>query len=203
MPKISDEHAAERRDHILRSAATCFARSGIHRATVDDICAQAGISKGAIYGYFKSKDDVVAALQVEAVQADAALVRRTTRQQDSALALEETLRAAFAALDDPASAEAQRVGVMLATEALLSQRLADAQALDFELWTDSLEMVVRGLQRTSAHLAGQDARSIALALTATIRGAVAMKAANPSLDSGPIANALSGLLTGRLLAPAS
>jgi AcrR family transcriptional regulator len=203
MPKVSDEHVAERREHILRAATTCFARSGIHRATVDDICAEAGISKGAIYGYIKSKDDVVAALQVEAVQADAALVRRTTRQTDSARGLEETLRAAFGALNDPAATEGLRVEVMLATESLLSQRLADAQTLDLELWTDALELVVKDLRRTASHLAGQDPRSVALALTAAIQGAAMMKAAMPELDTASIAGALAWLRTARALTPAS
>lgn len=46
------------RQRILDSAALEFASSGYHRATIDDIAAGAGLSKGAIYWHFKSKKDL-------------------------------------------------------------------------------------------------------------------------------------------------
>ena len=61
MPKISAASAAHRRAHILDAARHCFAESGIH-VSVDEICAQAGISKGAFYVYFSSKDAAIEAL---------------------------------------------------------------------------------------------------------------------------------------------
>jgi TetR/AcrR family transcriptional repressor of uid operon len=56
VPKISDEKQQERRDHILEAAETCFARSGFHRTTMNDICREARISAGALYLYFDSKE---------------------------------------------------------------------------------------------------------------------------------------------------
>lgn len=54
--------ASEQRTRILEAARRCFVRSGFHRATMQDVAAEAGMSAGNIYRYFKSKDDVVAAL---------------------------------------------------------------------------------------------------------------------------------------------
>lgn len=61
MPKISEAAAAARRNHILDVAAHCFARRGL-QVSVDDICAAAGVSKGALYIYFPSKDDLIQGL---------------------------------------------------------------------------------------------------------------------------------------------
>lgn len=61
MPKISAAAAKSRRDKILDAARDCFAEHGIH-VSVDEICNKAGISKGAFYGYFSSKDAAIQAL---------------------------------------------------------------------------------------------------------------------------------------------
>jgi AcrR family transcriptional regulator len=56
-PDVSEE----RRGQILDAAAAVFARLGVRESRMDDIVAQADLSKGALYWYFKSKDDLVAA----------------------------------------------------------------------------------------------------------------------------------------------
>ncbi len=50
------------RSHLLEAAAIVFARDGFHGATVDDIAAAAGFTKGAVYSNFTSKDDLFLAL---------------------------------------------------------------------------------------------------------------------------------------------
>lgn len=51
-----------RREHILQAASDVFAERGIHKARIDDVAAAAGVSKGTIYWYFSSKDEIVFAL---------------------------------------------------------------------------------------------------------------------------------------------
>ncbi len=55
MPKLKPETVAERKQDILNAALICFARSGYHRTTMDDIVAEAGLSKGGVYVHFDSK----------------------------------------------------------------------------------------------------------------------------------------------------
>ena len=62
MPRVSPEHEERRRHQILQAALACFARRGYHRTTVDEIVATAGLSKGALYQYFKGKEDLFLAL---------------------------------------------------------------------------------------------------------------------------------------------
>ena len=52
----------ERKRQILQAAIAAFARLGLDQARMDDIVAEAGLSKGAIYWYFKSKDEIIAAI---------------------------------------------------------------------------------------------------------------------------------------------
>ena len=67
MPKVSPEHAAARREQILTAAQKCFARKGFHSTSMNDVFAEAGLSAGAVYSYFKSKDEIIAAMADRAV----------------------------------------------------------------------------------------------------------------------------------------
>ena len=52
--------ARERRQHIVETAATCFDQRGFHQTTIQNICAESGMSAGAIYNYFPNKAAIVA-----------------------------------------------------------------------------------------------------------------------------------------------
>ena len=68
MPKVSEEHAAARREQILSAAQRCFARKGFHNTSMNDVFAEAGLSAGAVYSYFKSKDEIIVAMSDRAVR---------------------------------------------------------------------------------------------------------------------------------------
>ena len=50
------------REDILEAALVVFSRAGYHNATIGDIARQAGYSTGALYNYFKGKQDLFASL---------------------------------------------------------------------------------------------------------------------------------------------
>jgi AcrR family transcriptional regulator len=52
----------ERRAQIMEAALEVFARQGFHQARMDDIAQASGLSKGALYLYYKSKDAIIGAL---------------------------------------------------------------------------------------------------------------------------------------------
>lgn len=62
MPKLKPETQQARRERILDAAEICFARAGFHRCTMQDICREAGISPGALYVYFASKEELIAGI---------------------------------------------------------------------------------------------------------------------------------------------
>jgi AcrR family transcriptional regulator len=89
MPKISPEAFQERRGRIMDAARRCFLRKGIH-ISVDDICAEAKVSKGALYGYFPSKEAVIQAIADEHI-ADLAKVRAASTADELVDALLERI----------------------------------------------------------------------------------------------------------------
>lgn len=62
MPKLKPETQQARRERILNAAEICFARAGFHRCTMQDICKEAGVSPGALYVYFASKEELIAGI---------------------------------------------------------------------------------------------------------------------------------------------
>lgn len=62
MPRLSAEKMKERRRRIAHAAYRCFVRDGYAAASVDAICGEAGISKGAFYVHFASKEALVHAV---------------------------------------------------------------------------------------------------------------------------------------------
>lgn len=68
-PIVSEEYKRKKKKEILAGALACFAKKGFQAATIDDIVAYSGISKGAIYNYFKSKEEIYLELMNEQTKA--------------------------------------------------------------------------------------------------------------------------------------
>ncbi|WP_425839749.1 TetR/AcrR family transcriptional regulator [Streptomyces fractus] len=69
MPKVSQAHLDARRQQIIDAARARFAAHGFARTSMPDIVKASGLSTGAIYRYFKSKDEIVAAICEQSSQA--------------------------------------------------------------------------------------------------------------------------------------
>lgn len=61
-PKISDEAKTLRRNIIIDHAMKLFSKKGFTETSMDDIVEASGISKGGIYNYFKSKEEIFLAI---------------------------------------------------------------------------------------------------------------------------------------------
>ncbi|WP_137990733.1 TetR/AcrR family transcriptional regulator [Streptomyces vilmorinianum] len=66
MARVSQEHLDARRRQIIDGAARCFARNGFHATSMQDVLAEVGLSAGAVYRYFRGKDELIAAIADEA-----------------------------------------------------------------------------------------------------------------------------------------
>jgi AcrR family transcriptional regulator len=58
MPKVTEKYKEEKRNCILESALKCFGEKGYQATIIDDIVNDSTISKGAIYNYFTSKEEI-------------------------------------------------------------------------------------------------------------------------------------------------
>ena len=58
MPRVTAAHGQEVRERIVGAALRVFGERGYHGATIADVVRESGLSVGAIYTYFKGKDDL-------------------------------------------------------------------------------------------------------------------------------------------------
>ena len=62
MRRVNVQLQADRRAEILAAAQRCFVRSGFHGASMQEICAEAGMSPGNLYRYFPSKEALMSGI---------------------------------------------------------------------------------------------------------------------------------------------
>jgi AcrR family transcriptional regulator len=64
------------RQHLLEAAAAVFAREGFYGASLDEVAAAAGFTKGAVYSNFKNKEALFVAVLEERMASQIAAVER-------------------------------------------------------------------------------------------------------------------------------
>jgi len=62
VPRVSEEHLIARREQILDAARVCFLSKGLHNTSMQDLIQEAGLSVGAVYRYFRSKNEIIVAI---------------------------------------------------------------------------------------------------------------------------------------------
>jgi len=114
MRRANAQLKSDRRDEILAAAQRCFVRSGFHRASMQEICAEAGMSPGNLYRYFPSKEALIAGI----AERDRAEVAQQFARADLS-------RGLFPVLEGMAHhyfAEREREQVLLCTEVMTEAR---------------------------------------------------------------------------------
>jgi AcrR family transcriptional regulator len=69
VPRITDERREARREQVLEAARACLQEHGLEAVSVEMIIARSGLSTGAVYGYFKGKDQIINAVVTEGMAA--------------------------------------------------------------------------------------------------------------------------------------
>lgn len=176
--KLEDHHA--RRQAILATAKACFVRKGFHQTTTAEICAEAGISTGNLFHYFRSKKAIVAAIVEQQGEETKTYLASLVAEPDLYQALHGFFdviialasQRDFANLALEISAEGGRdpdIGVLVRrNDAVLRQGLA-------RLATAAIE------RRQIAP--GLDADQVALGMAAMIDGLFARVAIDPAFDA--------------------
>ncbi len=90
--QIRDVSYERRRTSILKAARDAFSRLGFTVATVDDVAERAGIAKGTLYLYFRSKEEIYLACLLEEVHE---LMRRSRDEMEAKPDLRSKLKAYF------------------------------------------------------------------------------------------------------------
>jgi AcrR family transcriptional regulator len=77
VPRVTAAHEQAIRDRIVAAALRVFAERGYRRATIQDVVRESGLSVGAIYTWFRSKDELfLASCDVTSGQGLAELAER-------------------------------------------------------------------------------------------------------------------------------
>jgi AcrR family transcriptional regulator len=151
VPKVSQEYRDARRAQILDAARRCFLRNGFHATSMQDLFAEAGLSSGAVYLYFASKEDVILAIAEENMRDVAAVIRElaTSRPQQSlGGALSEVLGVIRKKHADD---QLGGIAVLVWSEALRNPALAKRFGKSLQQMRNDLAEVVREHQaRTKA-----------------------------------------------------
>ena len=92
-PRPLRSDAARNRESLLRAAAEEFAERGLD-ASVADIARRAGVGKGTVFRHFATKDDLIAAIVLDRVNALDAVGERLLEAADPGAALLEFLTVA-------------------------------------------------------------------------------------------------------------
>ncbi|MBP7241977.1 TetR/AcrR family transcriptional regulator [Amaricoccus sp.] len=195
MPRITDARRAERRAQILDAARSCFQERGLHLTTMDDIIRASGLSAGAVYGYFASKEALILAAIAGGLEGIGALVAPILARRPPPAPAE--LAGALTAAIDRASAggaDIRRIAVLGWAEAQRDPGVRAAMApayAGFLAALTSVAAVWRDAGLLAPGTAPADAARVVLALCL---GHVAQVAVLGEAAPGALESGLAGLL---------
>lgn len=143
MARVTEAHVEARRNQILDAAWSCFAKRGFHQTTMQDIATDAGISAGAIYRYYASKEAVLAAITERNTERYAELladIRSEAKEPMDVLdAIGQTMLATF---EDPMFETNTRLDIEVRPETLRNDVLRERFRQQLEFWRKSLVVLL-------------------------------------------------------------
>lgn len=173
-----------RQRQILAAAGRCFARLGFHSATMQDVIEESGLSAGAIYNHFASKEDIIVAIANERHAREAQAFAAAEAEADADSAIERLVAVFFQQLTDAEQERERRVGVQLWAEALNNKRLLKIVQQGTTAPKKMLRKLIDGLKAAGDIPAGLDSEAMARAMIALFEGFVLQKCREPDLDVG-------------------
>lgn len=196
----NDELHKRRRMQVLRAAADGFARKGIHQTTMQEICEASGMSAGALYRYFPTKESIVVAFAEEERAETADLLSHLGSAENIVLALSAIVPELVNGLTDE---NYGRLTLEVASEA--TRNPAVRAAFD-QNEKELRERLSAALQRGQAagHVNPElDLDAAVFLLIAVLDGIAGRAAFSPEVDKTRLARGVDHLLRSMLAAPAA
>ncbi|MDA1257255.1 MAG: TetR/AcrR family transcriptional regulator [Chloroflexi bacterium] len=195
-PKVSEQHLEERRDQIMDAAVRRFSRHGFHQTTMDEICAEAEMSKGALYRYFSSKEDIVAAMYERSINQESVMMNEVLEQDGPVAALVSLSEGVYAKLSDPAARDGYRLAVQLWAEAMTNPRIYELQMQEFELWGPVIAGIIEEGQRRGEINGDLNPELVPRVIGGMFMGIVLQKSWDAGVDVDACCRIVSALLAG-------
>jgi AcrR family transcriptional regulator len=173
MPRVSDEYMARRREEILEAAKACFAREGFHATSMRDIYRECGLSPGAVYNHFASKDEIVRSLGEERL-------RRAQAQREALALIDDPVEAlrllAAGTREQLVREEDLMLDLQLAGEALRDESVAEVSRQTFDATLETVIGLIGRAQGTGHLDSRVDADALARVLIGVFQGVVVQTA---------------------------
>jgi AcrR family transcriptional regulator len=193
VPKLKPETERARREHILDAAHQCFARGGFHATTMQDICKAAGVSPGALYVYFDSKEALIAGL----CERDRAEFAERFSKLASAPDFLEALRGIGEHYFVDEAADKQRFVVEMGVESTRNPRIAEIFLGVDRYCSESFEALFQRFKNEGRIAPAIDIATLAQVFTVLGDGMFWRRAIQPDFDMQrvlPVMTALVGTL---------
>jgi AcrR family transcriptional regulator len=166
-----------RQAQILDAALECFSARGYHTATMDDLARASGLSKGALYWHFPSKEEVFLALFDRFI---GRMFDAWNRLETEGRPCLEVLRALGEVSVDQLASGAIPLGAW--AEFLLQPRARERYASSLrESRARLADLVRRGIE--DGEIRDLDPEGIAAVLTAAIEGTLLQAMVDPGFDA--------------------
>jgi AcrR family transcriptional regulator len=197
MPRRPQQHLDARRRQILDAARRCFIRNGFHATSMQDVLAEAGLSAGAVYRYFKGKDDIIAAIAGEAL-AEVATRFEAHDGAEEPPGLDDIVDLVLQAEKPPleGSPESARLLVQIWAEALRSPALASQLTGVLAATRGVIGRLVTRHQEHGLLSPGVPADQVADVLIAFVDGFMVQRAVHGHADPVAFRNGLRALMSG-------
>jgi AcrR family transcriptional regulator len=166
-----------------------------------DIVRELGLSQGTLYLYFKSKDDLIAAIADHRHQREAALNALAEGEQNPLQGILLLSRLYASRLSEPASADSLRVSLQGWAEALRDERVKAGVLEGVRLARSTLVRVIRRGQKRGIFRKKLDAAAAARVLIAIFQGFVLQAAWEPDQDLESCLTMIDELVPKLLLEP--
>ena len=193
MPKVLPEYLELRKQQLLNAAAACFARRGFHQTTMQDICDEASLSPGAVYRYFRSKEEMIEAMCVRGHSEDSASIAKAMAQPDTLAIIDELLRVFFSETED---SELCALSVELVSEARHNDFIRDSLRRSWDQVRTPLAAIIGRAQARGEIAPELDPQSVARVMMALHSGLVQQRLAEPDTDVVAYTAAVRSLLHG-------
>jgi len=190
MPRVSRAHVASRRRQILDAAWACFARKGFHATTMPEICRQAGLSTGAVYSYFRSKERIIEEGAREALASTLESMGEPPPDVPAVEALQALLERLLLALGEAAMRDRIRADVALWGEAVSHPRVSGVLAGNVRDLRSRLARLVRRAQTEGGLSPALEPGAVSRVILALYLGAALQSLVDPGLSPREYAQAV-------------
>ena len=195
MPKISNEKKSARRTQILNAAWSCFQREGLQATTMDDIIRASGLSAGAVYSYFKNKDDLIVSAVTTSMSGLGELLAPLLRADPlpSPEALVETIATTIAGFTERDGFDLKRIAILGWSEAQRNPPVLAALKASYTGFRDAIAQAATVWKQRGDISANAKPDDVAKTLLALTLGYVAQSAILGEVEPAILKRGLLGL----------